>query len=307
MKLTHVKIMEDIMNLNEGNRKKLEKLISEHQCDHISEYLLENTRQGIRYSKSEVENYEAAGHSRIGGDPDLPSHTEWPATTDGIPMTFVAQLNLNDLAGQADTPLLPKSGMLYFFVGVDEPAYNIEHHVIHVQANELASVKRRMAPETTALEEQFNGYRIEARTSLEPPNYAYADYDVIESDTFDYDDYEDLTFAISEHQNEDIATMFGYPTDQHGDCEHEAALMILTGQDYDYHPEQALRQITDHFAGNRDKAEEEIQDTLMLLEIESDNDVGFCWWDAGVLHFFIRKEDLLAGRFDRTYCSLYSS
>ncbi|MFP3572784.1 hypothetical protein [Brevibacillus sp. SIMBA_040] len=26
-----------------------------------------------------------------------------------------------------------------------------------------------------------------------------------------------------------------------------------------------------------------------------------------MLQFFIRKEDLLAGRFDRTYCSLYSS
>ncbi|ETT74182.1 hypothetical protein C174_19446 [Bacillus mycoides FSL H7-687] len=30
----------------------------------------------------------------------------------------------------------------------------------------------------------------------------------------------------------------------------------------------------------------------MLLELETDDDVGFCWWDAGVLHFFIRKDDL---------------
>ncbi|WP_231929067.1 DUF1963 domain-containing protein [Brevibacillus sp. SKDU10] len=38
-----------------------------------------------------------------------------------------------------------------------------------------------------------------------------------------------------------------------------------------------------------------------------DQEVGFCWWDAGELQFYIRKEDLLAGNFAHTYCSLYSS
>lgn len=45
----------------------------------------------------------------------------------------------------------------------------------------------------------------------------------------------------------------------------------------------------------------------MLLEITSNEEVGFQWWDCGDIHFFIRKEDLLNRRFDKTYLSLYSS
>lgn len=88
---------------------------------------------------------------------------------------------------------------------------------------------------------------------------------------------------------------------------YEAALHLLTGQKYNYSMESALMTITDHFKGDSDKAMREVQDTLLLLALDSDQDVGFCWWDAGEFQFFIRKEDLLAGNFENTYCSLYSS
>lgn len=68
-----------------------------------------------------------------------------------------------------------------------------------------------------------------------------------------------------------------------------------------------MEKLAAHFGGDEEKAKQEVADMQMLLELETDDDVGFCWWDAGVLHFFIRKDDLVAGRFDRTYCSLYSS
>ena len=68
-----------------------------------------------------------------------------------------------------------------------------------------------------------------------------------------------------------------------------------------------MEKLAAHFGGDEEKAKQEVADMQMLLELETDDDVGFCWWDAGVLHFFIRKDDLVAGRFDRTYCYLYSS
>ncbi|MEJ8546264.1 YwqG family protein [Brevibacillus borstelensis] len=295
------------MNLSAPNRTKLESLILEHQFTHASQYLLENTQQGIRCAKAKPEDYNTLCASRIGGDPDLPPHIEWPLTTDGIPMTFLVQLNLKDLAKHDESSLLPTSGMLYFFVGIDEPAYHIEHRVIFLKDDELGSVQRRSSPDVTGLKEQFHGYQLEARASLEPPNYAYVDDDQIENDEVGYEEYEDLCFSISDSMSDDVVRLFGYPTGQHDDSELEAALMILTGAHYNYNEREALQQITDHFAGDEEKTMEEIKDTLMLLEIESDNDVGFRWWDAGVLHFFIRKQDLLAGRFDCTYCSLYSS
>ncbi|WP_240644337.1 DUF1963 domain-containing protein [Paenibacillus paeoniae] len=67
-----------------------------------------------------------------------------------------------------------------------------------------------------------------------------------------------------------------------------------------------MKRITAHLHGDAVKAEQEVGDTL-LLALDSVQDVGFCWWDAGELQFYIRKEDLLAGNFAPTYCSLYSS
>ncbi|MFC3747703.1 DUF1963 domain-containing protein [Paenibacillus sp. GCM10012306] len=295
------------MNLNEANTKRLESLMLEHHLTHAASYLLQNTRQTISCTKGVVEDYNTPCVSRIGGDPDLPHQIEWPLTADGVPMTFVTQLNLKECSRHEESALLPAEGMLYFFVGLDEPAYNIEHRVLFVREDQLAGVERRVSPETTVLEEEFKGYQLEIKASLEAPNYAYVDSDKIENEAVGYEEYEEFSYELSDRQSSEVARMFGYPIGQHDDAEYEAALMLLTNKNYNYSKEKALAQITKHLGGDEVAAIQEIEDTLMLLEIESDNDVGFCWWDAGLLHFFIRKEDLLAGNFNRTYCSLYSS
>lgn len=159
----------------------------------------------------------------------------------------------------------------------------------------------------TALEGEFTGYRVSARSTMEPPNYGYVDYEMVEDDEHDYEQYEELCFELNDGNSNDLAVMFGYPSTQHGDCEYEAALHLLTGKQYNYSTDSALEQITDHFKGDFDRAKQEVEDTLLLLALDSDQEVGFCWWDAGELQFYIRKEDLLAGNFTNTYCSLYSS
>ncbi len=300
------------MTILSHNRAKLDKYIEEFKLTHVQDYLYRTTKQGIRSIKTGKTDYTKPGLSRVGGDPDLPAHIEWPLTEDDTPMAFLAQLNLSELTASDENNWLPKTGMLLFFLGVDEPAYNIEHKVLFLNETEIAAAVRRESPEETALEDTFEGYAIQARPSLEPPNYAYADYELIE-DTDDedvtFDEYEDFLNAIQEpEQGEyDVFQMFGYPAGQHDDAEYEAALMLLAGKEYDYKMANALKHIIAAVGGDQAKAEQEIADTLLLLELESDSDVGFCWWDAGALQFFIRKEDLLSERFDRTYCSLYSS
>lgn len=293
--------------LNDINQNKLEQIVYEYQFEHAMDYLKETVRQGIRLSKKEMETYNEIGVSRIGGDPDLPATVKWPVNSDGIPMTFLAQLQLIELVPHDVSALLPAKGMLYFFVGVDEPAYGIEHKVIYLSDDNLQEANRYHSPEVTALESEFTGYRVSARPTMEPPNYGYVDYDIVEDDEHDYEQYEELCFELNDVNSGDLAVMFGYPSTQHGDCEYEAALHLLTGHKYNYSIESALEQITDHFQGDSDRAKQEVEDTVLLLALDSDQDVGFCWWDAGELQFFIQKEDLLAGNFANTYCSLYSS
>lgn len=293
--------------LNETHLNKLERIVHEYQFEHAWDYFKESIRQGIRLSKKEIDTYNGICLSRIGGDPDLPATVEWPVNSEGTPMTFLAQLRLNELAPHDLSAMLPAKGMLYFFVGVDEPAYGIEHKVIYLPEDKLQEAKRYRSPEVTALEGQFTGYRVSARSTMEPPNYGYVDYEIIEDDEHDYELYEELCFELNDKNSSDLGMLFGYPSTQHGDCEYEAALQLLTGQKYNYSRESALEKITDHFKGDSDRAKQEVQDTLLLLALDSDQNVGFCWWDAGELQFYIRKEDLLAGNFTNTYCSLYSS
>lgn len=55
------------------------------------------------------------GESRFGGHPDPPPHLDWPRIHRfDVPMPFLAQINLAEVAGMSDLDL-PRSGHLYFF------------------------------------------------------------------------------------------------------------------------------------------------------------------------------------------------
>ncbi len=45
-------------------------------------------------------------------------------------------------------------------------------------------------------------------------------------------------------------------------------------------------------------------DWVMPAQVDSDDDVGSMWGDAGKLYFAIRRQDLAAGAFDRTWLVL---
>lgn len=57
--------------------------------------------------------------SRIGGEPDLPSASDWPGSS-GAPLTFVAQIVIGPEVKEHDLEgLLPKEGVLSFFAQLD--------------------------------------------------------------------------------------------------------------------------------------------------------------------------------------------
>jgi uncharacterized protein YwqG len=42
-------------------------------------------------------------------------------------------------------------------------------------------------------------------------------------------------------------------------------------------------------------------DWLLLLQLDTDDEIGWMWGDVGTLYYWIRRQDLPAGRFDRTW------
>ncbi len=86
------------------------------------------------------------GGTRIGGLPDLPEGTPWPALGDRS-LSFVAQVRLSEVASNG---VLPKAGLLSFFV-LDEwgdgekPGYLEKAVVLHTL--ELETLRRRPLPD----------------------------------------------------------------------------------------------------------------------------------------------------------------
>ena len=64
--------------------------------------------------------------SRLGGSPDLPSSIEWPRKGNA-PLSFIAQVNLADVAPYEAEGLLPRDGLLSFFYdAVEQEAWEFD-------------------------------------------------------------------------------------------------------------------------------------------------------------------------------------
>lgn len=70
------------------------------------------------------------GASRFGGEPDLPAGAAWPLAW-GLPMEFVAQVKLADLAVHDVERVLPETGSLLFFYNSHWTTSFDEHDAPH--------------------------------------------------------------------------------------------------------------------------------------------------------------------------------
>ena len=72
----------------------------------------------IRLTVKETDRVLFCG-SKWWGDPDMPEAMEYPMTED-YPLTFVCQINCEDIAALDPEGKLPHEGMLYFFAALDQ-------------------------------------------------------------------------------------------------------------------------------------------------------------------------------------------
>lgn len=80
----------------------------------------------IRLNLAKTERILFCG-SKWWGDPDMPANMEYPTMevqedgeTYDYPLTFVCQINCEDIAGFDKEDRLPHEGMLYFFAAIDD-------------------------------------------------------------------------------------------------------------------------------------------------------------------------------------------
>lgn len=235
------------------------------------------------------------GVSRFGGAPDLPPGLDWPAWN-GVPLSFVAQINLAELPGFPERGLLPETGLLSFFY-----AAGGEPDGTDLSEAGCSAVRYTPAPEECRprpFPEDFPGdsVYIPARISYtvieSHPLYdemMMEDYDLAALDDFEeYDDLKEKYIYIQteEHQVLGYATHIQWPPGL--DCEQvrQAALDPGHGGDSDLWR----------------RARPGYREWELLLQVRSDIDLNMYWpADMGILYFMIRREDLLARRFDKAW------
>ncbi len=301
---------------------KFEQDIQDFGLEPIQNKLLELTYPCYRIQTTSAPSEAITSH--IAELPDLPEGFSWPKDGDEY-QTFLAQINLEELP-EPRIGVLPEKGTLWVFLGADEPANDIIHHVAFSNIPK-ADLHPTPPPGETIFEDERQFSRLNLNFSL---TYSLDEtYLIDELDPY-YKEIGDLTYKIG--QISEISQILGYGLPVSGNPREEAYLVNcekprlthlthLTSEDVHNRIEKALADHNDRLADyNRalledihwyqehmEKHLEKIKKWRLLIQINSYRDAGMCWWDAGYLQFWIHEDDLALQDFSNTYCRLQTS
>jgi len=230
------------------------------------------------------------GQSKIGGQPDLPAHIEWPKTEMGKSMSFIAQINLSDTAIYNSADALPQYGLLSFFNCADQEAWGFDpkdkYRFRVIYTENITELERTSIPYD--LDNVFTPNKVTFNEVLSIPG-AFDETISKHLENSDVDSYCDIEMP-SENQ------MFGYPCIIQNAMELECQLVtngLYCGDSSGYNDPRAKL------------LEEGAKDWLLLLQIGSEDDkTGMMWGDAGNLYYWIRKQDLENKAFDKAWMIL---
>lgn len=236
------------------------------------------------------------GASKMGGCPDLPAGMEWPRMASGIPLSFIAQIDFGEVKPHDLENKLPDRGVLSFFYDCSDegmpwgfdPKDADGWRVLFHDGN--APLERLGTPED--LEVTFDAARLSFEAAAELPCYdsdLCNDLDLPEEEEDDYWDW------LEEKEDLPGNKLLGHSDNIQSGMELECEYVtsgIYCGNPDGY--EEAKRRGLDKNAVRWN----------LLMQVESNEDIGMMWGDLGRLYLWITAEDLEARRFENTWLIL---
>ena len=240
---------------------------------------------------------KAGVFSKIGGLPNLPAGLEWPKWK-GVPLAFLAQIDLRESPESRPIENLPPSGQLYFFYDLEQttwgfdPADRGSWRVLY--SNDPPSRKPSTVPAGLSADGVYYERRVSFRGIRSMPDVLRfePDYRRIPDDVFDTVG-ELKTAPFEGRPQHQIA---GYPTPVQDDAmELECQLVsngLYCGDPSGYQdPRVAALKPGAH-------------EWKLLLQLDTDDDAGMMWGDGGMLYFWIRGSDLAERDFSNVWMIL---
>ena len=241
--------------------------------------------------------------SHFGGSPRLINTDDWPRS-DILPLNFIARISLPEVQAAMPIDWLPKTGALLFFydTGLEpwgfDPLDADSRAVLHVD-----DLDAPLTPE----------HALETDESGKESCISYARINV---------DFKKITMPASprrpgmveptydedEHHREKAAKIYkemprhqfgGFPLPVQGDDMEMMCQLASNGLNCGHGYDTTSRRGKKLAAG--------ADDWRLLLQVDSDDDIGWMWGDCGTLYFWIREADTAKGDFSNPWVILQCS
>lgn len=262
-----------------------------------------------------ITNYEQAdgelpvGRSKFGGKPHLPEGFVWPyyegedsidGTVKNRPLSFLAQINLEEIGEYDKENELPYSGMLYFFYELCTMRWGFDPK--DRGCARVFWVENPVGLRSTALPKDLEAdfilpeFALSFESKVELPNYE----ELAERETdVDWDDYneEKVLCGYEDSEDEELSKLLGYANLIQGDMTFECAEIdhgIYCGDVPKLSDEQREQLLADS------------NEWVLLFQMSTvtGEDYELMFGDCGSIYFYIKKKDLRERNFDNVWLIL---
>src|SRR6218665_2777741 len=288
------------------NKEDLIDKLEIHHLNGVFEKIESQIRDTIRlHPIAQSEKDISLGQTKIGGRPDLPKEQLWPVEVTEVkekkfwfftkstevirtkPLSFIAQINLEEIAEFDTENLFPKHGILYFFYAAEQDAWGYEPNdknkfKVVFYGGDTTELIRTDFPDDLEESAIFKPCSVLIYKEISLPYY---DNEVYSSFTKE----EDEKFWDNIYEEGNVNKLLGYSDNIQHEMELECELATNgfncgDGSPFNEHKAKEL-------APNAEK-------WLLLLQIDSNEENDMMWGDAGRIYFWIRKDDLANRRFE---------
>lgn len=283
----------------------------------LDKNMLESSKRNailINYSEDENKEKLPKGTSKIGGKPDLPKDFQWfyyegedyKKIVENRPLSFLMQINCEEVHKYDKESLLPEKGMLYFFYELFTMTWGFSPQdrgsaKVFYYDGEIEDLVPADFPEDM----EKDCIIPESKIDFESMN----DYPIDFLDYYDPDDSdEEMDRKEKEFEKEldelgykaDTTKLLGHPELIQGEyweeCEGVAGKNIYYGSaPIKYGSDEVKKSI-----------KENAKDWILLMQVSEleIGDYGLYFGDSGKIYFNIRKEDLKNKNFDNVWLIL---
>ena len=283
----------------------------------LDKNMLETSKRNailINYSEDENKEKLPKGTSKIGGKPDLPKDFQWfyykredyKKIVENRPLSFLMQINCEEVHKYDKESLLPEKGMLYFFYELftmtwgfspqDRESAKVFYYDGEIE--DLVSTdfpedmeKDCIIPESKINFESMNDYPIDFLDYYDPDD---SDEEMDRKEKEFEKDLKELGYKT------DTTKLLGHPELIQGEyweeCEGVARKNIYYGSaPIKYGSDEVKKSI-----------KENAKDWILLMQMSEleIGDYGLYFGDSGKIYFNIRKEDLKNKNFDNVWLIL---